>query len=181
LAPLWARQVPYTIMKFVAFERIVETFYKKLLTKPKNEYSKATQLSVTFASGYLAGILCAIISHPADTMVSKLNNMKTSGSLGSNISKIYSEIGMAGLWRGLGTRILMVGTLTGLQWWIYDTFKTLTGLQTTGGAPVAAKKWGTEGNWKHKYKMIIWHLYILWMLLFVVIQVKHFINKHIHQ
>jgi len=42
LAPLWARQVPYTIMKFVAFERIVETFYKKWFTKPKNEYSKAT-------------------------------------------------------------------------------------------------------------------------------------------
>jgi len=34
----------------------------------------------------------------------------------------------------------MVGTLTGLQWWIYDTFKTLTGLQTTGGAAPTAKK-----------------------------------------
>jgi solute carrier family 25 phosphate transporter 3 len=46
-------------------------------------------------------------------MVSKLNNIKTEGSLGSNVSKIYSEIGFAGLWRGLGTRILMIGTLTG--------------------------------------------------------------------
>jgi solute carrier family 25 phosphate transporter 3 len=27
----------------------------------------------------------------------------------------------------------MVGTLTGLQWWIYDSFKTAVGLQTTGG------------------------------------------------
>jgi len=126
-------------MKFVAFERIVETFYKKLLTKPKNSYSKATQLSVTFASGYIAGVLCAIISHPADTMVSKLNNMKTEGSTMSNVKLIYSQIGFAGLWRGLGTRIVMVGTLTGLQWWIYDTFKTMTGLQTTGGAAPVKK------------------------------------------
>jgi len=39
----------------------------------------------------------------------------------------------------------MIGTLTGLQWWIYDSFKTAVGLQTTGGgsstpAPAAAKQ-----------------------------------------
>jgi len=61
----------------------------------------------------LAGVFCAIVSHPADTMVSKLNNVKSEGSLGDNIKKIYGEIGMAGLWRGLGARIFMIGTLTG--------------------------------------------------------------------
>jgi hypothetical protein len=45
--------------------------------------------------------------------VSKLNNVKSEGSLGENIKKIYGEIGMAGLWRGLGARIFMIGTLTG--------------------------------------------------------------------
>lgn len=29
----------------------------------------------------------------------------------------------AGLWRGLGVRILMIGTLTALQWFIYDLVK----------------------------------------------------------
>jgi len=76
-------------------------------------------------------------------MVSKLNSIKSEGSLGSNVSKIYAQIGFAGLWRGLGTRIIMVGTLTGLQWWIYDSFKTLTGLQTTGGAAPTPKKWSS--------------------------------------
>ena len=51
----------------------------------------------------------------------------------TSIKKIYGEIGLAGLWRGLSTRIIMIGTLTGLQWWIYDSFKTAVGLQTTGG------------------------------------------------
>jgi hypothetical protein len=46
-------------------------------------------------------------------MVSKLNSIKSEGSLGSNVSKIYNEIGFNGLWRGLGTRIIMIGTLTG--------------------------------------------------------------------
>lgn len=46
---------------------------------------------------------------------------------------------MAGLWRGLGTRIFMIGTLTGFQWWIYDTFKGAMGLGTSGGAAPAKK------------------------------------------
>jgi solute carrier family 25 phosphate transporter 3 len=47
-------------------------------------------------------------------MVSKLNAAKSGGSLGENVSRIYGEIGFNGLWRGLGTRIIMIGTLTGL-------------------------------------------------------------------
>jgi hypothetical protein len=33
-----------------------------------------------------------------------------------------------GLWKGLGPRILMIGTLTALQWFIYDTFKVIFAL-----------------------------------------------------
>lgn len=121
-------------MKFVAFEKIVQLFYDNIFTKGKENYGKATQLGVTFASGYLAGIFCAIVSHPADTMVSKIYSKSGEpGSVGEKMSKIYGEIGFKGLWGGLVTRIIMIGTLTGLQWWIYDSFKTAVGLQTTGG------------------------------------------------
>lgn len=134
LYALWARQIPYTIVKFVFFEKTVEFFYRNIFNKkPKDQYSKATQLSITFTSGYIAGILCAIVSHPADTMVSKLNYMKSEGTALENAKKIYADIGFKGLWRGLGTRIIMIGTLTGFQWWIYDSFKTAVGLQTSGG------------------------------------------------
>lgn len=106
--------------------------YRNILTKDPSEYSRSTKLTVTFLSGYWAGIFCAVVSHPADTMVSKLNQAKSSGSTMSKVKEIYGEIGFKGLWRGLSTRILMIGTLTGLQWWIYDTFKTKMGLQATG-------------------------------------------------
>lgn len=42
LQPLWARQIPYTVVKFVAFEKIVQFFYTNVWTKPKESYSKAT-------------------------------------------------------------------------------------------------------------------------------------------
>jgi len=37
-------------------------------------------LGVTFIAGYWAGIFCAIVSHPADTLVSIMN--KKGGSAG---------------------------------------------------------------------------------------------------
>lgn len=132
LSPLWMRQIPYTMVKFATFERTVRYIYANFMTKDPSEYSKATKLTVTFLSGYWAGIFCAIVSHPADTVVSKLNQSKSEGSTVSKIGSILKELGFQGIWRGLGTRIIMIGTLTGLQWWIYDTFKTATGLQATG-------------------------------------------------
>jgi len=129
LTPLWFRQIPYTMMKFAGFERTVELIYKQL-PKKKEEYNKLQQLGVSFAGGYIAGVFCAVVSHPADNVVSILNKNK-----GYTISDVLAKISKKDLLtKGLSTRILMVGTLTGLQWLIYDSFKTAAGLPTTGGA-----------------------------------------------
>jgi len=143
IGPLWARQVPYTIIKFMAFERIAEAIYKRL-PKPKSELSKVEQMGVIFAAGYLAGILCGAVSHPADTMVSKINKLKMSGSLGDKMKLIYygtpeaPGIGFNGLWTGFLPRVIMIGTLTGAQWFLYGAFKASVGLPTPGGAAPAA-------------------------------------------
>ena len=111
LYPLWGRQIPYTMMKFASFETIVELIYKSMPGK-KDDYSKSAQTAVAFAGGYLAGILCAIVSHPADVMVSKLNaNRQPGEAFGAATSRIYKDIGFIGLWNGLPVRIVMIGTL----------------------------------------------------------------------
>lgn len=128
------------MMKFASFETIVEMIYN-YLPGSKNDYSKAAQTGVSFAGGYAAGILCAIVSHPADVMVSKLNANKQPGEGAMTATKrIYGDIGFRGLWNGLPVRIVMIGTLTGLQWMIYDYFKIFMGLPTTGGSSDAAEK-----------------------------------------
>jgi len=133
--PLWGRQIPYTIVKFVAFEGIVNAFYDNIFTNGKANYSKSTQLGITFASGYIAGVLCAVVSQPADTLVSKMNKDPN-----ASVGELVSKLGVRGLYGGLGMRVIMVGTLTGLQWWIYDTFKVAVGLQASGGSAAPAKK-----------------------------------------
>ena len=72
LYPLWGRQIPYTMMKFATFEKTVQWIYG-VLGKPKETYSKVQQTGVSFTAGYIAGIASAVVSHPADVMVSKLN------------------------------------------------------------------------------------------------------------
>jgi len=135
LVPLWSRQIPYTMMKFWAFERTVQALYAHVIPKPKSECSKLEQLGVSFVGGYIAGVFCAIVSHPADSVVSKLNQYSTRPPVG----QLLREMGPVGIWRGLGMRIFMIGTLTALQWFIYDTFKVYVGLPTTGASPPAEK------------------------------------------
>jgi len=131
LVPLWSRQIPYTMAKFYFFEKVVQLFYNNVFTQPKDSYSKGTQLGITFASGYIAGVICAIVSHPADNLVSQMGKAENKGK---SFGQMASDQGAWKLFtKGLGTRVLMIGTLTGLQWWIYDTFKTALGMGTTGG------------------------------------------------
>lgn len=65
-----------TMMKFASFETIVEMLYKYAIPTPKEQCSKSLQLGVSFAGGYVAGVFCAVVSHPADNLVSFLNNAK---------------------------------------------------------------------------------------------------------
>ncbi|MCJ1276531.1 hypothetical protein MMC21_004337 [Puttea exsequens] len=109
LQPLWGRQIPYTMVKFATFETTVMQIYK-FLGKPKESYNAFQQTGVSFLGGYIAGIGCAVISHPADVMVSKLNADRQPGeSAGKAMSRIYGNIGFAGLWNGLPVRIAMIG------------------------------------------------------------------------
>merc|ERR1712176_457822 len=105
LKPLWMRQIPYTMMKFSCFEKTVEALYKHVVPKPRSECTKGEQLVVTFAAGYIAGVFCAIVSHPADCVVSVLN--KTPGV---SAGQVVKDLGFKGCWQGLGPRIIMIGT-----------------------------------------------------------------------
>ena len=79
------------MMKFAAFERTVEFLYKHVVPTPRDQMSTPAQLVVTFAGGYIAGVFCALVSHPADTVVSKLNS-----EAGSTAVQAAKDLGMKG-------------------------------------------------------------------------------------
>ena len=75
LYPLWGRQIPYTMVKFATFEETVTQIYK-FMGKPKESYNALQQTGVSFLGGYIAGVGCAVVSHPAGTLapVTSLHN-----------------------------------------------------------------------------------------------------------
>jgi solute carrier family 25 phosphate transporter 3 len=107
--------------KFVVFERVSEAVFKAW---PKESLSDAQQTIGNLGSGLIAGFAAAIVSQPADTMLSKIN--KTKGLPGegtiSRLVKIGKELGLKGSFTGIGARLVMVGTLTAGQFAIYGMF-----------------------------------------------------------
>ncbi|KAI0017302.1 mitochondrial phosphate carrier protein [Xylariomycetidae sp. FL0641] len=124
--PILFKQVPYTVTKFVAYEKIAEAILARL---DKNNLSGAAATTVNLGSGLLAGFAAAIVSQPADTMLSKIN--KTKGLPGestvSRLFKIAGELGLRGSFAGLPTRLFMVGGLTAGQFALYGDIKKALG------------------------------------------------------
>lgn len=101
--------------KFVVYEKVSEAAYKNFFDK--NNTSAGMQTVINLGSGLIAGFAAAIVSQPADTMLSKIN--KTKGLPGegttSRLIKIAKELGLRGSYSGIGARLFMVGTLTAGQ------------------------------------------------------------------
>lgn len=127
LSPLLLKQVPYTMAKFSVFEATSEFVYKSLPYK-KSEMSTGSQLTVSLGSGVVAGVAAALISQPADTLLSKVNQEKSAEGFLPTIIKISKRLGLKGLFLGTGARCIMVGTITSGQFFIYDYCKILMGV-----------------------------------------------------
>lgn len=127
-------RIPYTVTKFVAFEKISETITAQF---DKSTLTGGKQTAINLGSGLLAGFAAAIVSQPADTMLSKIN--KTKGlpgeSTASRLVKIAGELGIRGSFAGLPTRLFMVGGLTAGQFAIYGDIKKALG--ATGGVEIS--------------------------------------------
>ncbi|KAI4608916.1 hypothetical protein J4E90_001402 [Alternaria incomplexa] len=132
--PILFKQVPYTMAKFAVFEKVNEAVYSVV---DKSQTSNGMQTVYNLGSGIIAGFAAAIISQPADTMLSRIN--KTKGLPGegttSRLIKIAKELGLRGSFGGIGARLFMVGTLTAGQFAIYGDIKKALG--ATGGVEIA--------------------------------------------
>ncbi|CAG8199418.1 unnamed protein product [Penicillium nalgiovense] len=131
--PILFKQVPYTMAKFVVFEKVSETVLAKV---NKETLSDGAKTGINLGSGLVAGLAAAIISQPADTMLSKIN--KTQGAPGegtvTRLIKIAKELGIRGSYGGIGARLFMVGSITAGQFAIYGDIKRMLG--ATGGVEI---------------------------------------------
>jgi solute carrier family 25 phosphate transporter 3 len=129
LPPMFFKQIPYTMAKFAVQGWAAEQMYTGL-GKNHKELSSGANISISLGSGVIAGVAAAIISHPADTLLSKVNKAGAggSGSVMTRLMNIASEIGFVKLATvGLFPRCVMIGTLTAGQFGIFDTVMGVLG------------------------------------------------------
>ncbi|KAG4304605.1 hypothetical protein PORY_001998 [Pneumocystis oryctolagi] len=126
--PILFKQIPYTMAKFVVYERVAEAIYS-CLPVPKNKLSSNATTFVNLTSGLAAGVAAAIISQPADTLLSKINKVEAlpGETTMSRLIKYAKELGIRGSFTGIGARIVMVGILTSGQFAIYGDIKKAIG------------------------------------------------------
>ncbi|KAF9929445.1 Cu/Pi carrier [Mortierella alpina] len=123
--PIIFKQVPYTMAKFAVQERAAEAILKRVGDPDK--ISPGMYTAVNLSSGLMAGIVAAIVSQPADTLLSKINKASGTGSIFTRLAGLAGELGVRGLFLGLGPRVVMVGTLTAFQFAIYGDLKKAFG------------------------------------------------------
>merc|ERR1712165_300061 len=98
-------------------------------TEP-SKCSGGTNVLVSLGSGVIAGVASAIISHPADTLLSKVNKAGAGGDgpMMTRLANIAKEVGFVNLCTvGLLPRCVMIGTLTAGQFGIFDTVMNALG------------------------------------------------------
>eukprot|EP00448_Togula_jolla_P023095 CAMPEP_0170591220 /NCGR_PEP_ID=MMETSP0224-20130122/12287_1 /TAXON_ID=285029 /ORGANISM="Togula jolla, Strain CCCM 725" /LENGTH=309 /DNA_ID=CAMNT_0010915069 /DNA_START=81 /DNA_END=1010 /DNA_ORIENTATION=- len=129
--PILFKQIPYTMAKFAVQGLVSEKMYLQMGKKP-TEMSGAANMGVSLSSGVVAGVTAAIISHPADTLLSKMNKAGAggTGSIPVRMMNVTKEMGVVNLCTsGLGARCVMIGTLTALQFGIFDSVMRLLGAE----------------------------------------------------
>merc|ERR1712238_195784 len=117
--------------KFAVQGNAADAIYNSMGKTPA-EMSGAGNLSVSLTSGVIAGVAAAIISHPADTLLSKINKVGEGGegNMFVRMGRIAKDLGPAKLClMGLPARCVMIGGITAGQFGIFDTLLPVLGVE----------------------------------------------------
>ena len=130
--PILFKQVPYTMAKFAVQGAAAESISDSIYGSPLASLKGSAKLTVSLASGVAAGVAAAVISHPADTLLSKVNKAGAGGDgpIMTRLTRIANEIGFYKLMTvGSGARCVMIGTLTAGQFLLFDVVMDLVGAE----------------------------------------------------
>lgn len=81
--------------------------------------------AVNLGCGLIAGLAAAVVSQPADTLLSQINKEKArpGEGTGARLWRIGSSLGIRGAFTGMQARAVMVGGMTAVQFGIYGDIK----------------------------------------------------------
>jgi len=126
--PILFKQIPYAIGQFTVNEFCHELVYKTMTAEEQARLSRSKKFVIDLGSGLTAGAAAAILSQPADTLLSQINRGHgPTGTMLHRLSILAKQAGFRGLFAGLGPRIIMTAGLVSGQFLAYGAIKDALG------------------------------------------------------
>ncbi|KAG6857159.1 hypothetical protein H0H87_008729 [Tephrocybe sp. NHM501043] len=117
-------QIPYAIGQFTVNELCHEIVYRSMTLETRRNLSSPANFTIALGSGITAGFAAAILSQPADTLLSQINKGHgPKGSMVYRLGTLAREAGFKGLFAGLGPRMIMTAGLVSSQFVMYGAIK----------------------------------------------------------
>lgn len=126
--PILFKQIPYAIGQFTVNEFCHELVFRNMTEEQKKNLGAVSKGAISLGSGLTAGVAAAVLSQPADTLLSQINKGHgPEGSMMYRLTTLARQAGFKGLFAGLGPRCIMTAGLVAGQFIIYDQVKHATG------------------------------------------------------
>ncbi|KAH7908047.1 mitochondrial carrier [Hygrophoropsis aurantiaca] len=126
--PIICKQIPYAIGQFTVNEYCHEFAFRSMSEETRRNLSGTSKFTLQLGSGIIAGFAAAILSHPADTLLSQINKGHgPTGSMAHRLVILAREAGFRGLFAGLGPRMIMTAGLVSGQFLLYGGIKDALG------------------------------------------------------
>ncbi|KZP31498.1 mitochondrial carrier [Athelia psychrophila] len=126
--PILCKQIPYAIGQFTVNEFCHELALRSMSEEQKRNMTSTKKYTIALGSGIIAGFAAAILSQPADTLLSQINRGHgPTGSMPHRLAVLAKEAGFRGLFAGLGPRMIMTAGLVSGQFLMYGGIKDALG------------------------------------------------------
>lgn len=129
------RQIPYTCVKLITYE-VVSAKLIDIYNSHHSDNSNAKnsddriKLGIQVISGMFAGLLSAVVSHPADVLLSRLvvssdvvNALSMNQNILTRLLNCVRCIGIKGCYAGVVPRAVMICFLSATQFVLYEKVK----------------------------------------------------------
>jgi len=139
-APTVSRELPFAVTKFLAFDIVAKALLDLVNAGldegalPVQVGTGSTGLAVSAIAGAFAGVAGAVVSHPADLILTltsaKTKNMDGSVTESADWKEIIKDLlakegGISNLFLGLPARSVFFFLVIGLQFFLYDYVKNI--------------------------------------------------------
>jgi len=137
LRPTLLKTVPFSMTQFATYE-----LARMALTQQLS--GDGGRLAAQLISATLAGAAGALTSQPGDTLLSRVNDADTcqpaeEAAPDADLLQMARELGVAGLYRGIDSRLVQVSSIVVIQLLVNDKIRAACGLVEMGTAAVTGR------------------------------------------